>query len=684
MESLLSWYECATTQRFFSRGWRAAQNRFLLALLLCALCLMPAHAQTTPAAGYWWNTSAAGSGFVIEVQGSQMFMAGFLYAASGEATWVASFGAMSSPTQYAGSLVTFSGGQTLTGSYQPPAQNPVPVGTIVITFTSGTQGTISWPGGTIPIQRLDFGPGGASATEPATNPQTGWWLNLAEGGRGFAVEVQNGAMYLAGYMYDAAGNPLWYLANSNMSTPSLFQGQWTQYGNGQTLTGTYQAPSITNANAGNVTIQFTDSATATLMLPDGRQIPLVRYEFGATPAPLHIAGIQVVGQPVLVFDHLVDQQQPNNYPDIQVTGWLEADGTVNITVPHFENYRMRGPILESVAIDRNEIFSSTSSASDIVESHYNNHHWLSAPYTFDGKTIYALAHTEWYACLLNGDCSTDGYQINSWANTVTSFMSTDGGASWALNGLNAAHVVSNESFTWTGSSALSMAVYRKALNHTGLMTPSRIVREGNYFYSIGFLVHRDFTQLNPATGQAPIDKYDYVLMRTTDITQPASWEGWVSGSQYVPMSSHGFNAFKPMQNGQALNAAGPQIIYDTNAQVYIVTFVVYGQTGEELGPIYYMTTPSLANPVWSDAVPISGSATTQQNPRAPSPTQACSIGFQPGNYPSLLDSHSSGFNFEYTDGDPWLFYTYNPALTCGDNSQGHRDLYRLHLSITYM
>jgi hypothetical protein len=412
--------------------------------------------------------------------------------------------------------------------------------------------------------------------------------------------------------------------------------------------------------------------------------PAIRASGEPSPPPTPgISGIHIVGQPVLVFDHLADKREPSHLPDLPATAWKEADGTVNVTVPHFENYRMRGPDLESVVSDPNKIFGSTSSASDIVESHYDYHHWLAAPYTFDGRTIYALAHTEWYACLLANDCgfatptsySTGSYWLNSWANTVTSMVSGDGGTSWAMNGLDQAHVVSNESFTWTGSDALAQRIYRDATNHSGMMTPTRLVQEGSYYYTIGFLNHRNFSAVDPITHMAPIDKYDWVLMRTTDPREPSGWEGWVSGGQFVPLSTHGFSAFSPRSGGSALNAGEPQIIFDSNAGLYVAIFVIWGNPGA----VYYTTTPSLAEPVWSDAVAIGGSAALQTNPRSPA---ACSVGFVVNDYVSIIDRHSDGFNFELTDGDPSLFYVFNPANTCGGDNLA-RDVYRVKLSVDY-
>jgi hypothetical protein len=65
-----------------------------------------------------------------------------------------------------------------------------------------------------------------------------------------------------------------------MGNPIVFQGEWTQFGNGQTLTGAYQPASVVNAMVGTTTLQFTSAYSATLTLPNARQIPLLRFGFG--------------------------------------------------------------------------------------------------------------------------------------------------------------------------------------------------------------------------------------------------------------------------------------------------------------------------------------------------------------------------------------------------------------------
>ena len=237
-------------------------------------------AAISPQGGYWWNPAEGGRGYTIEQNGSSgnVFFAMYLYTASGNPVWYAAGPAVMSGSTFSAPLEAFAGGQTLTGSYHPPAQGASP-GNVSITFTDASDATLTLPGETIPIMRYAIVPGGLTATPPATQPQAGYWWNPAEGGRGYTIEVQNNTAFIAAYMYDTSGNPVWYAAGpATLTGSNSYVGNWTTYTGGQSLGGTYRAPSGT-ANAGSLTIQFSSPTAGTLTLPDGRQIPIQRYSF---------------------------------------------------------------------------------------------------------------------------------------------------------------------------------------------------------------------------------------------------------------------------------------------------------------------------------------------------------------------------------------------------------------------
>ena len=231
---------------------------------LCAIGLLCLHLQTglaqaAPENGAWWNPNQMGSGFGIEIQGNTLLMAGFLYENDGRATWHVSVGPMQNATTYQGRLLAFSNGQTLTGAYQAPAA-PTDAGAVTLQFTDDSHGTLTWPGGTIPIDRARYGSGTASF-----QPKTGVWGNTAEFGRGFFIEVQGDQMLVAGAMYDANGKPVWYVSVGAMASPTTYQGAWSQYANGQTLTGPYQPPSAPT-HVGTFSLEFSARTQATLTL----------------------------------------------------------------------------------------------------------------------------------------------------------------------------------------------------------------------------------------------------------------------------------------------------------------------------------------------------------------------------------------------------------------------------------
>ncbi|MBI1889778.1 MAG: hypothetical protein HYS18_03960 [Burkholderiales bacterium] len=241
----------------------------------------------TPNPGWWWNPAEGGRGYVIEAQDNMIFMATYMYAPSGRATWYAAGPAAMTGSTFIAPLTTYVGGQTLTGAYRS-SSGTVNNGNVNVTFTDANHGTLTWPSGlTTPIERYNIVAGGSGAPQSIGTPQAGWWWNAAEGGRGFSVEIQNSTMFMAGYMYDDAGNPIWYASGpAPMTDANTYIGNWQQYGNGQILAGAYKPAALVNADVGSLKLIFDSATSATLTLPDGRTIALTRFAYGpATSNP---------------------------------------------------------------------------------------------------------------------------------------------------------------------------------------------------------------------------------------------------------------------------------------------------------------------------------------------------------------------------------------------------------------
>ena len=410
---------------------------------------------------------------------------------------------------------------------------------------------------------------------------------------------------------------------------------------------------------------------------------LAAAQAGALPPPTQgIASIAVAGQPVKVWDHT---QSPSFFNGIDgaTKAWKEADGTVNLLVAALQAHRLRGPDFDHLTFDTNQIRSNIGGTPpndlEIPESGHGFWDFIDGPYSVDGVAFYSLTHSEWYAALATtppdlvfdanilrftvstpaDNPKTRGVLFNSWTTTVNMLKSIDGGASWARNaaGVGGNFTVADTSYHWTGTVPFTSRAYLHAVLYSGLQGISRIVKDGSHYYAVGSYYNRDFSQINPATGQwqVPLNQNGMVLIRTTDFTNPDGWEAWGGGSTWAPVADGTFQPFLPMLNGVPISPTAdeansgfqfpgpggvPDLLYDTVAKQYILTFV-YNQTGA----VHYMTSPSLAVPAWSDHVMIAGTAAL------------VSGRFGGNNYPSLIDHSSPGFSFEFTSGKPFLYYT---------------------------
>ncbi len=241
-------------------------------------CIPGSASSFAPQTGYWWNPAEGGRGFTIEQGASgNLFFATYLYSANGTPVWYAAGPSPMSGLTFSQPMLAYANGQTLSGAYQQATQGTSP-GNVSIMFSDASHATLTWPGGTIPIQRYEFEANGLNLPPTGSQPQSGYWWNPSEGGRGYTVEVQSNAAFIAAYMYDDFGNPVWYASGPIALSGSTYQGMLTSYAGGQTLTGTFHSPTSTSS-AGNITIQFATATTGTLTLPNGRQIPIQRYGF---------------------------------------------------------------------------------------------------------------------------------------------------------------------------------------------------------------------------------------------------------------------------------------------------------------------------------------------------------------------------------------------------------------------
>ena len=73
--------------------------------------------------------------------------------------------------------------------------------------------------------------GGASAMLP----DSGWYYNAAEPGRGFNIEIQDDTLFMAGFLYDTQGKPIWVVSSGPMAGDAVYSGAAFQTANGQPL-----------------------------------------------------------------------------------------------------------------------------------------------------------------------------------------------------------------------------------------------------------------------------------------------------------------------------------------------------------------------------------------------------------------------------------------------------------------
>jgi hypothetical protein len=250
--------------------------------------VMPFVDSPVPETGWWLNLAEPGRGFAIEQQGNQIFIAGFLYETTGRATWFVSTLTLQADGSFTGGYDRYSGGQTLAGAFKPATKAPPSIA-VRLTLTSPTNGSLRFEGPTPQTQRtiaLERWAFVAGRPASASTFQNGWWLNEAEAGRGYFIEVQGSQAFIGAFMYDDAGEPVWYVSSTPVVGGAL-PAALDQYADGQALFSPFKNATKLAVSPGSVRFGFAGADTGALSLPGNRLVTTKRFIFNnaAPPSP---------------------------------------------------------------------------------------------------------------------------------------------------------------------------------------------------------------------------------------------------------------------------------------------------------------------------------------------------------------------------------------------------------------
>jgi len=130
-----------------------------------------------------------------------------------------------------------------------------------------------------------------ASTASAFQPRTGHWLNPAESGTGFNIDVQDGVLVVTMYTYQAGGAAQWYLASGPMTNSGRnFTGTLDKYQGGQCLSCSFTGRPTLVGNDGTISISFVSETAATLTLPGGRRTNIQPFNFGFGDPPQGLLG----------------------------------------------------------------------------------------------------------------------------------------------------------------------------------------------------------------------------------------------------------------------------------------------------------------------------------------------------------------------------------------------------------
>lgn len=346
----------------------------------------------------------------------------------------------------------------------------------------------------------------------------------------------------------------------------------------------------------------------------------------------------LTGQPEVIFKWSRDRCEIEDISDIHARAFRDADGQVQLLASHRVTRRLIGPDLDHLRHDCSPVMNSHH---DPRPARYDDDEWIAAPYSEDGRTIYALVHEEFHAGEHPpGGCPTPG---GCWMHAITSAVSHDGGASYVQR-KPPAHLVA----------AIPLR-YHPGRSDFGYTNPSNIARAADGWY---------YAFINQAYWGAP---GGYCLLRTKRLDDPASWRAW-NGKEFAFRFRNPYR--ERIRHPRFCTPVAPGSAESLTWNTYFEKWLLVGTRGEgnpERLIFYFALSDDLIH--WSEP-------NTILDTEARWPLQC--VGPAPKIYPSLIDDASPSRSFDVSGRSGWLYYTqFNDCSNVYD-----RDLLRVRVEFS--
>jgi hypothetical protein len=98
----------------------------------------------------------------------------------------------------------------------------------------------------------------------AALPDSGWYWNPAEDGRGFNIEIQDDKIFMSAFAYRPDGTQVWYVAGGPMTSDRAWSADLFETANGQALGGPFRPAAV--IPRGRASVTFTSEKTAQVTL----------------------------------------------------------------------------------------------------------------------------------------------------------------------------------------------------------------------------------------------------------------------------------------------------------------------------------------------------------------------------------------------------------------------------------